>query len=908
MTRRSRSIRRSSLDQRSAVVKEEVTEQVRAHQKLESLTAQLTSELSAMTRMQQVSARLGRAGDFSTLLHDIIDAAIEITRADMGAIQLLEDGALKIVAQRGFGAPFLDFFNMTREGQAACGAAIQKGERVIVEDVANSHIFAGAPALGVMLAAGARAVQSTPLVSRSGHVLGMFSTHYRAPRRASEHELRQLDVLARQAADFIERNQAEQALPENERRFREMLDALPAAIYTTDAEGRLTYLNPAAVELSGRTPELGTDQWRVSWKLYYPDGAPMPHGECPMAVAIKEGRAVRGAGAVAERPDGKRIWFEPHPTTLRDGEGRVVGGINVLLDVTERKRAEEALRHRSEQYETLLNQAPLGVYLVDADFRIREVNPVALSFFGDVPDLIGRDFDEVIHTLWTKEYADEIVRVFRNTLGTGESYETPERVEFRVDRGVVEYHEWRIDRILLPDGRHGVVCYSRDISAQVQAREKIRESEERYRELARENQRLYEQEQRAREAAESATRAKDEFLAIVSHELRAPLNSILGWNQMMRNKKGADPYIARVAEVVERSGQTQLQLIEDLLDTARIVSGKMRLNVGPVELSQVVASAIETIRPAAEGKGVVIIPMLDPEAVQITGDPDRLQQVVWNLLSNAVKFTPAQGRIHLELRRGTSDAWIVVRDTGEGISPDLLPYVFNRFNQGDSSALKRLGGLGLGLTIVKHLVELHGGRVSAESAGAGRGATFTVTLPLATQSELGAADPPALVLDAGANGEAQPQGAILLPAGKTIAGLRVLVVDDQEDARALLADFLSRYGAEVTTASSGAEALAILSNLPGGARPDILICDITMPEEDGYTALRRMRALEVARGVAASQRIPAIALTALNGNKERLRALSAGFQMHVAKPVDPVELILVIDNIARVWRQETASN
>jgi PAS domain S-box-containing protein len=334
MTRRSRSIRRSSLDQRSAVVKEEVTEQVRDHQKLESLTAQFTSELSAMTRMQQVSARLGRAGDFSTLLHDIIDAAIEITRADMGAIQLLEDGALKIVAQRGFGAPFLDFFNMTREGQAACSAAIQKGERVIVEDVANSHIFAGAPALDVMLAAGARAVQSTPLVSRSGHVLGMFSTHYRAPSRASEHELRQLDVLARQAADFIERNQAEQALQENERRFREMLDALPAAIYTTDAEGRLTYFNPAAVEFSGRTPELGTDQWCVTWKLYYSDGTPMPHDECPMAIALKENRVVRGAEAVAERPDGKRIWFEPYPTPLRDDEGRVVGGINMLLDVT----------------------------------------------------------------------------------------------------------------------------------------------------------------------------------------------------------------------------------------------------------------------------------------------------------------------------------------------------------------------------------------------------------------------------------------------------------------------------------------------------------------------------------------------------------------------------------------------
>ena len=789
MTRRSRSLRRSSLDHRSAVVKEEVTEQVRAHQKLESLiTAQLTSELSAMTRMQQVSARLGRAGDFSTLLHDIIDAAIEITRADMGAIQLLEDGALKIVAQRGFGAPFLDFFNMTREGQAACGAAIQKGERVIVEDVANSHIFAGAPALDVMLAAGARAVQSTPLVSRSGHVLGMFSTHYRAPRRASEHELRQLDVLARQAADFIERN-----------------------------------------------------------------------------------------------------------------------------------RAEEALRHRSEQYETLLNQAPLGVYLVDADFRIREVNPVALSFFGDVPDLIGRDFDEVIHTLWTKEYADEIVRVFRNTLGTGESYETPERVEFRVDRGVVEYHEWRIDRILLPDGRHGVVCYSRDISAQVQAREKIRESEERYRELARENQRLYEQEQKAREAAESATRAKDEFLAIVSHELRAPLNAIFGYNHMLREKPPDAARLKSSCDLIERNVKTQLRLIEDLLDSARIVSGKLRLELRAVNINPVIADAIDVVRPAAEAKGVCLRvaeedgsgreesapPNQSPAIVR--GDAARLQQIIWNLLSNAIKFTPAGGRVELRAELAEGQIRVIVSDTGDGIPPEFLPYVFDRFRQADQSGSQRYGGLGLGLALVKHLVELHGGKVEAASEGAGHGSTFIVTLPLATQSELVAVEPQALALAPETDGEAHAQGAILLPSEVAIAGLRVLVVDDQEDARALLAEFLGRHGAVVMTASSGAEALAILSDPPGGMRPDILLCDIAMPEEDGYAALSRVRALEAAHGVAASQRIPAVALTALTGKEERLRAISSGFQTHVAKPADPAELILVIENIA--WRRrKTESN
>jgi PAS domain S-box-containing protein len=646
---------------------------------------------------------------------------------------------------------------------------------------------------------------------------------------------------------------------------------------------------------------------------------PMPHGECPMVVAIKEGHAVRGAEAVAERPDGKPIWFESYPPPLRDSAGRVVGGINMLLDVTERKRAEEALHHRSEQYETLLNQAPLGVYLVDADFRIRMVNSVALSIFGDVPDLIGREFDEVIHTIWTKEYADEIVRVFRNTLETGDPYFTPERAEFRVDRGVVEYYEWRLDRILLLDGRHGVVCYVRDISGQVQARETIRESEERYRELARENRRLYEQEQRAREAAESATRAKDEFLAIVSHELRAPLTAILGYNNLLREETPDAERLKSSCDVIERNVKTQLRLIEDLLDNASIARGKLRLELGAVNINSVIADAIDVVRHAAEAKGICLRVVEEdgsgreessppnPNPAIVRGDAVRLQQIIWNLLSNAIKFTRAGGRVELRTERAEGHIRIIVSDTGDGIPPEFLPHVFDRFRQADQSGPQRYGGLGLGLSLVKHLVELHGGEVEAASQGAGHGSTFIVTLPLVTESELVAVDPRALALAPEIDGEAHAQGPILSPSEVAIAGLRILVVDDQEDARALLTQFLGRHGAVVMTASSGAEGLAILSDPPGGMRPDILLCDIAMPEEDGYAALRRMRALEASRGVAASQRIPAVALTALTGNENRLRAMSSGFQMHVAKPADQAELIIVIENLAGMQRRETES-
>jgi CheY-like chemotaxis protein len=293
------------------------------------------------------------------------------------------------------------------------------------------------------------------------------------------------------------------------------------------------------------------------------------------------------------------------------------------------------------------------------------------------------------------------------------------------------------------------------------------------------------------------------------------------------------------------------------------------------------------------------------ESAIVMGDGARLQQIVWNLLSNAIKFTPAGGSVELRAERAGERIRIVVSDTGKGIQPEFLPHVFDRFRQVDSSGSQRSGGLGLGLALVKHLAELHCGKVEAASEGVGHGATFTVTLPLAEQSELCVSEPPALAMPAvGANSETPANGGIIMPAGLTIAGVRILVVDDQEDARAMLADFLGQRGAVVITASSGAEALTALSNPRGGAHPDVLLCDIVMPEEDGYTALRRVRALEETLGVAASERIPAVALTALTGNGERLRTLSAGFRFHVAKPVDPVELAQVIANVAGRLRRE----
>jgi PAS domain S-box-containing protein len=1181
------------------------------------------------------------------------------------------------------------------------------------------------------------------------------------------------------------RREAERALRESERRFREMIDALPAAIYTTDAEGRLTHFNPAAVKLSGRIPELGTDRWCVSWKLYYPDGAPMPHDECPMAVALKGGQSVHGMEIIAERPDGERVWLEPYPTPLRNAEGKIVGGINMLLDITERKRreqvtsllsaivdssddailskdldgritswnkaaermfgytaqeaigqsgamlipedrmreeaqivekirrgeglepfetvrlrkdgstlrvsltlspvrdaagrvigaskiarditerkkaeeklaealqrlhahvnnsplatiefdpefhvtawsegaerifgwsaaetlgkrikdlrwiheadeegvmalcadiftsqrtrynhvnrnyrkdgsviecewynsvlrdangktisinsqvlditerklAEEALREREQRYRALTELSPQIVFMVRPDGIVTYVNQHGQEFIGrTLAEMQGGGWAKRIHpdhrrrvlSVWRKavqelsEYSAEFPflnheGVYRRIyvrglpikddkgavdywIGTALDVEDLKRVEdkLRISEerfraivsqatgGIVEtdlkgriifanqryceivgYSDAELRELRMHDFTHpddlpsnakqfrrlaeggpdfvvekryirkdgGEVWVNNSVNAVRDAAGRVRSivavsldiTERRRAEMAlaealalnrtitdntqsclwmmdaegrgtfanpaserisgfkpeeligqilhekvhhthpdgthfpieecpldnalplqesvvgyedvfvhkdghfypvrcagrpivvngqpigtvievqditeerraiAERERSLEQEQEARQLAEQATRAKDEFLAVVSHELRSPLNAILGWNRLLRSQRGDDPQIARVTETVESSGKAQLRLIEDLLDTARIISGKMRLETQPVELVAVIASALDTVRPAAESKGIVIVPNFPTEAgqasYQITGDPDRLRQIVWNLVSNAIKFTPEGGRVWVELRRGGPGAQIIVRDTGQGISPDLLPYVFDRFRQGDSSVSRRFGGLGLGLALVKHLVELHGGSVTVESPGECQGSAFTVNLPMRA-------------VKGGGGSEARREGKATVDRGVfgefqtvRLEGVRALVVEDDASARELITITLEQQGALVTGVDSAASALAILeSKIEDAAAPapfDALISDIGMPGGDGYELIRRVRAHPDRR----VNRIPAVALTAYARAEDRLRALQMGFHMHVPKPVDEVELTMVIASL-----------
>ncbi|HLL70722.1 MAG TPA: ATP-binding protein [Pyrinomonadaceae bacterium] len=383
--------------------------------------------------------------------------------------------------------------------------------------------------------------------------------------------------------------------------------------------------------------------------------------------------------------------------------------------------------------------------------------------------------------------------------------------------------------------------------------------------------------------AEAANRTKDEFLATMSHELRTPMTAILGWAQLLRSRTLNEEDFARALEIVERNAQSQKKLIDDLLDISRIITGKLRLDVQPVDLASVVAAAVDALRPTAEAKAIRLQPLLDPQAGPVSGDTDRLQQVVWNLLSNAVKFTPRGGRVQVRLERVNSHVEIIVSDSGRGISAEFLPHVFDRFRQADGTSTRKHGGLGLGLSIVRQLVELHGGTVGVESDGEGQGATFIVQLPLmVTRKQSNAALSERRHPTAGGDG-------LSFDCPPSLEGLRVLVVDDEADTLRLLRTVLERCGTEVTTAGSVAEALAAFA----ASKPDVLISDIGMPETDGYELIGKLRAAESG----SNARIPAIALTAYARVEDRVRALNAGFQVHVPKPIEPVELLAVVASL-----------
>ena len=388
-----------------------------------------------------------------------------------------------------------------------------------------------------------------------------------------------------------------------------------------------------------------------------------------------------------------------------------------------------------------------------------------------------------------------------------------------------------------------------------------------------------EAQRRARATAEQALHAKDEFLSTLSHEMRTPLNAVLGWARILLEQQTLDhALVQRALQVIERNASAQAKMIDDMLDMARIVSGKLRLEMKTIDFVSIVLAAVDVIMPSADARKIAVRTHLDPTTPLIVGDPDRLQQVIVNLLSNAVKFTEVGGAIEVRLEMSDASASLVVKDTGRGIEPAFLPHVFERFRQGDASSTRRHGGLGLGLALVRDLVELHGGSVSAKSDGLGKGSTFTVRLPM-------------MALEAIGDTDARAAG----PAQRALASIRVLLIEDEPDSRDLARAALTQFGAQVSAVSSSAEAVdAILSATPD-TLPNVVVSDIGMPAEDGYVFIRQLRGLSPERG----GRIPAVTVTGYSTPADVERALAAGYQMHLSKPVDPVALIEAVAKLSR---------
>jgi len=555
--------------------------------------------------------------------------------------------------------------------------------------------------------------------------------------------------------------------------------------------------------------------------------------------------------------NGSEVWVESRQQVIESDGKQLV--LETNRDIIEQLRGEES-RLRLAAIVASSNDAIIGKTL---EGIITNWNDGARRIFGYTEDeVIGKS----VNILIPPDRHDEEPAIIER-LKRGERVDHYQTVRVRKDGQKID-----ISLTISP---------IRNALGQIIGASKIARDITEHKRLQEERERLLEQEQSARERAEMANRVKDEFVATVSHELRTPLNAILGWSSMLLGDKlkGAD--VRRGLETIERNARLQAQLIEDILDVSRGISGKLRLDIKPVELISVIRAAVDAVRPAAEAKDIQLQLLLDPAADHVQADAIRMQQIIWNLLANAIKFTPSGGFVQVRLDRVESRAQVTVTDTGEGISAEFLPYIFNRFQQGDGTITRRHGGLGLGLAIARHLVEMHGGTIEAASEGLDKGSTFTVGIPLRLSGTLVSPTPLSTAPESDSNG-----------GGKlSLKGLRILTIDDEPDVRDMLQTLLEDCGADVLTTASAKEGLAALA----AWKPHVLISDIGMPEEDGYSLIQKIRALSPEQGAD----VPAIALTGYVRVEERMRALEAGYQMFVPKPVETKELISIIDDLCR---------
>jgi PAS domain S-box-containing protein len=664
------------------------------------------------------------------------------------------------------------------------------------------------------------------------------------------------------ASDITERKRLE--LAERDQLFLgSIISSADDAIISKDLNGIVTSWNNGAERLFGYSADEMIGQPIAL--LIPPDH---PDEELQILRRIRRGERIEHYETVRLRKDGKLIDISVTISPIRDRIGRIIGASKIARDITERRRLQKA--EAAESFlSAIVESAEDAIFGKTLDGIVVSWNPAAEGLYGyTAAEIIGKP----VTLLIPPDHPDEELQILQR-IKRGERIEHFETKRIRKDGKIIEVAQ-TLSPVRDSLGRViGVSNITRDIGQQ-------KRSEHRERDALR-------QAQEARRQAEDASRAKDEFLATVSHELRTPMTAILGWSRMLIGGQLPPERQQKAIETIDRNARSQAQLIEDLLDISRIVSGRLRIEFKPVDVANVIAAAVEAVQPAAEAKNIRIQTILNSAAGPILGDAERLQQVIWNLLSNAIKFTPKGGHVQIELHRIESQIELRVTDNGTGINPDFLPHLFERFSQADSSITRSRGGLGMGLAIVKSLTELHGGVVSATSLGEGKGATFTVKLPISAVRR-----------------ESKYQNAVSktsipspLRDRDELVGIKILIVDDETDTCELLRFLLNGTGAIVETAASAEEGLQLFDTW----HPDILISDIGMPNIDGYEFIRIIRQER-------HSRVPAVALTAMTRIDDRVKALTAGYQMHVSKPVEPVELISIVASLVGLVSRRPTEN
>jgi len=706
----------------------------------------------------------------------------------------------------------------------------------------------------------------------------------------------------------IERKRAELALRTSEEEFRTNFELAGIGQAQLDPDtGRFLRVNPRFCEMLGYS----TDELlkMTFFDITYPGD--LENNTASWLNFTRGGSTQYRVEKRYVRKDGSIIWGEITATMLRDAEGQPLRTVSMIQDITERRLSEAVFQSQKSALEMVAQGASLddvlqfvvaslqkqaheslvvSILLLDHDGQhvsLGAASGLPESFRQELRNGVAvRDLRGPCRMVFTQKQpvfvpdvsADPNWQDFRDRMalyGFRGACSTPIVASDQRLLGsfCVYYRRPRAPGIL---ERSMIDAISRTVAIVIERKQAEAEREE-----------MLIREQAAREQAESANRVKDEFLAVVSHELRTPLTAITGWADILLEGKVPGSTRLRGLQAIQRQSRWQRQLIDDLLDVSRIVSGKLRLDFRDFEPSNIISGAVDVVRPTVDAKNIALVVHLDPREGKISGDPERLQQVIWNLLSNAIKFTSEGGRVEIRSRWLESSFEIVVFDTGQGISPEFLPYIFERFQQADVSTTRAHGGLGLGLAIVRHLVEIHGGTVQAESAGKDKGSTFTVLLPGVPGR--GAAAP---------KSEQESQQHISGAETAMLSGLRILVVDDDSDGREVIATELTLYGANTIVSDSADDAIRKMEAL----RPDVIVADIGMPGEDGYSMMRKIRNSSSER----TRLTPAIALTAYAGDGNRQRALDAGYQKHISKPVEPEELAVAIAGVARLSQSKTA--